>query len=73
MHKQELILTVTRPFLLPTSLLPTKKKINLQKILTTHFVMEEHKNATTCCSLDKLTEEMSRTVKSKDVTLSTQL
>lgn len=35
--------------------------------------MEEHKNATTCCSLDKLTEEMSRTVKSKDVTLSTQL
>jgi len=35
--------------------------------------MEEHKNATTCCSLYKLTEEMSTTVKSKDVTLSTQL
>lgn len=35
--------------------------------------MGEHKNATICCSLYKLIEEMVRTVKSKDVTLSTQL
>jgi len=53
--------------------LANNKTINLQNILTTHFVMEEHKNATICCSLYKLTEEMLRTVKSKDVTLSTQL